>query len=64
MTSAGSKTISSIVAFSGRNTILWPDFTFNFRKEVARFEASDYAIDRGAPASLPIAAPQPVASAT
>jgi len=30
---------------AGRNTALWPDFTFNFRKEVARFDASDYVIE-------------------
>jgi len=33
---------------AGRNTALWPDFTFNFRKEVARFDPSDYVIETAA----------------
>jgi len=30
---------------AGRNTALWPDFTFKFRREVARFDAADYSIE-------------------
>ena len=30
---------------SGKNTTLWPDFTFRFRKETAAFDAESYAID-------------------
>jgi cyclohexanone monooxygenase len=30
---------------AGRNTALWPDFTFKFREEVASFDASNYAIE-------------------
>jgi cyclohexanone monooxygenase len=33
---------------AGRNTALWPDFTFNFRKEVAQFDPSDYVIETAA----------------
>jgi cation diffusion facilitator CzcD-associated flavoprotein CzcO len=33
---------------AGRNTALWPDFTFKFREEVAQFDANNYAIDSDA----------------
>jgi cation diffusion facilitator CzcD-associated flavoprotein CzcO len=35
----------------GRNTALWPGFTFVFRRLTARFDARAYAIERGAAAS-------------
>jgi len=31
---------------AGRNTALWPDFTFNFRKETAAFDADNYVIEQ------------------
>ena len=50
---------------AGRNTALWPDFTFNFRKEVAQFDASNYAIEvaKQPSASREHEAPAPAASA-
>ncbi|HEU4884474.1 MAG TPA: NAD(P)/FAD-dependent oxidoreductase [Longimicrobium sp.] len=31
---------------TGRNSTLWPDFTWRFRRRVARFEPSEYAMER------------------
>ncbi|HEX4895315.1 MAG TPA: NAD(P)/FAD-dependent oxidoreductase [Solimonas sp.] len=31
---------------NGRNTTLWPGFTFRFREETRRFEAADYRLER------------------
>ncbi|PTQ89041.1 flavin-containing monooxygenase [Agitococcus lubricus] len=31
---------------SGKNTTLWPGFTFDFRRKTARFDAQNYQIDR------------------
>lgn len=46
---------------AGRNTALWPDFTFNFRKQTAAFDAACYAIE---PASARSAGePRPAAAA-
>lgn len=36
---------------AGRNTALWPDFTFKFREEVAQFDANSYAIEHAAAAA-------------
>jgi cation diffusion facilitator CzcD-associated flavoprotein CzcO len=30
---------------NGRNSVQWPDFTFNFRRRVDRFHADDYHLD-------------------
>jgi cation diffusion facilitator CzcD-associated flavoprotein CzcO len=35
---------------SGRNSTLWPDWTFAFRRRAARFEAADYTLTSPAPA--------------
>ena len=42
----------------GRNTTLWPDFTFRFRRRTRRFDTGAYELRRGAdvPAPLPAAA--------
>jgi cation diffusion facilitator CzcD-associated flavoprotein CzcO len=43
----------------GRNTTLWPDFTFTFRRRTERFDAADYELRSArtpAPAPLPAAA--------
>ena len=42
----------------GRNTTLWPTFTFLFRNQVRRFDAGDYLLERAhsatdSPAGLP-----------
>jgi hypothetical protein len=34
---------------SGRNTTLWPDFTFRFRERTRRFDADSYELRVGAP---------------
>ena len=34
----------------GRNTTIWPDFTWRFRKLTRRFDTSAYALRRGADA--------------
>jgi cation diffusion facilitator CzcD-associated flavoprotein CzcO len=31
---------------TGRNSALWPDFTWRFRRRVARFEPAEYAMER------------------
>jgi cation diffusion facilitator CzcD-associated flavoprotein CzcO len=31
---------------TGRNSTLWPDFTWRFRRRVARFEPAEYAMER------------------
>jgi cyclohexanone monooxygenase len=36
---------------NGRNTTLWPGFTFRFRSKTRRFKASDYVLEK-APASV------------
>jgi cyclohexanone monooxygenase len=33
---------------AGRNTALWPDFTFKYRQEVASFDANNYVIEHAA----------------
>lgn len=40
----------------GRNTTIWPDFTFNFWKEMREFDASAYTLT---PAAAPSPAPSP-----
>ena len=40
----------------GRNTTLWPDFTFRFREQTARFAADEYEL---APRTKPAALPEP-----
>ncbi len=40
----------------GRNTTLWPDFTFRFREQTARFAADEYML---APRPKPAALPEP-----
>jgi cation diffusion facilitator CzcD-associated flavoprotein CzcO len=42
---------------SGRNSTLWPDFTWRFRRRVSQFHAADYVIaprHAGAPSSHPV----------
>jgi cation diffusion facilitator CzcD-associated flavoprotein CzcO len=34
----------------GRNTTLWPDFTFRFRRELSSFDATEYVVRTGVPA--------------
>jgi hypothetical protein len=34
---------------SGRNTTLWPDFTFRFRERTRHFDADSYELRVGAP---------------
>jgi len=41
---------------TGRNSTLWPDWTFAFRRRAARFEAADYELGTGAPARAPVTA--------
>jgi hypothetical protein len=41
---------------TGRNSTLWPDFTWRFRRRVARFEPAEYAMERGRSADHTIAA--------
>ena len=41
---------------TGRNSTLWPDFTWRFRRRVARFDAADYRLGQ------PVAAPAAVAA--
>jgi len=41
----------------GRNTTLWPSFTFNMRRRLARFDASMYRLDRRVDAPAPAEAP-------
>ena len=41
---------------TGRNSTLWPDFTFRFRRRSARFDLADHEVvlpTGGAPASAP-----------
>ncbi|WP_320671192.1 flavin-containing monooxygenase [Patulibacter defluvii] len=48
----------------GRNSTLWPDFTFLYRRRTARFALADYELERERPAPVaPVAAPaaEPVA---
>jgi cation diffusion facilitator CzcD-associated flavoprotein CzcO len=45
----------------GRNTTLWPGFTFRFRRLLARFDRPNYAC-RPVPAGAPAPAPEPVAA--
>jgi hypothetical protein len=39
---------------SGRNTTLWPDFTFRFRRQTATFDEEEYVLapPPGAPAPV------------
>ncbi len=37
---------------TGRNSTLWPDFTWRFRRRVARFEPAEYAMARAGTAEL------------
>jgi cation diffusion facilitator CzcD-associated flavoprotein CzcO len=41
---------------NGRNSTIWPDFTFTFRRRTARFDPGDYAIDAPAREREPVAA--------
>jgi cation diffusion facilitator CzcD-associated flavoprotein CzcO len=45
---------------NGRNTTLWPDFTFAFRNRTRRFEPGDYTLKPRRPA--PAEAPAPLAA--
>ena len=45
---------------AGRNTTIWPDFTFRFRHHTRRFDTRAYVLRRGA--DLPAAAPAPAAA--
>src|SRR5438128_12299723 len=38
---------------SGRNSTLWPDFTWRFRKRASDFDQSDYLVRPAEPAPLP-----------
>jgi hypothetical protein len=33
---------------NGRDSVMWPDFTFNFRRRVRDFDPSDYRLDPAA----------------
>jgi cation diffusion facilitator CzcD-associated flavoprotein CzcO len=39
----------------GRNTTIWPDFTFRFRRRTRRFDTRAYALRRGADVAAPAA---------
>jgi hypothetical protein len=41
---------------AGNNRILWPTFTYRFRRRTKQFDLSDYRAVRGAPRRLPLAA--------
>jgi len=38
---------------NGRNSSIWPGFTFSFRRRLARFELGDYEVDMPRPARAP-----------
>lgn len=38
---------------NGKNTALWPGFTFRFRKQTARFDEDAYVVERGSVAARP-----------
>ena len=38
---------------SGRNTTLWPDFTWRFRQRTRRFDADRYLVTRASGRSIP-----------
>jgi hypothetical protein len=40
---------------NGRDSVMWPDFTFRFRRRVSNFDPADYRLE-------PAAAPAPVAA--
>lgn len=44
---------------TGRNTTLWPGFTFRFRQGTRRFDEADYVIGAPAPAQRPMGARPP-----
>ncbi|HEX2210084.1 MAG TPA: NAD(P)/FAD-dependent oxidoreductase [Longimicrobium sp.] len=39
---------------TGRNSALWPDFTWRFRRRVARFEPAEYAMERANEPRVPV----------
>lgn len=41
---------------NGRNTTIWPDFTFRFRKRTARFDVEHYEVSTKVPEPVPAAA--------
>jgi cation diffusion facilitator CzcD-associated flavoprotein CzcO len=41
---------------TGRNSTLWPDWTWRFRRRLARFDPADYRLERPAPVREPVAA--------
>jgi cation diffusion facilitator CzcD-associated flavoprotein CzcO len=41
---------------TGRNSTLWPDFTFLFRRRASRFDPAEYRLDTSAPRPEPAAA--------
>jgi hypothetical protein len=45
----------------GRNTAIWPGFTFGFRRRTKRFEVADYVLET--PAAAPLAPAREVANA-
>jgi len=45
----------------GRNTTIWPDFTWRFRHRTRRFDTRAYTVRRAADVSAPAPAPAPVA---
>jgi hypothetical protein len=47
----------------GRNTTLWPDFSFRFVRALRRFEPADHRLIPALPESAPAAPlPEPVAA--
>ena len=44
---------------SGRNTTLWPSYTWRFRRSTRRFRLADYAVRYAGPAEAPDEAPVP-----
>jgi hypothetical protein len=33
---------------NGRDSVMWPDFTFNFRRRVSEFDPNDYRLEPAA----------------
>jgi len=44
---------------NGRNSTLWPDFTFRFRQQTRRFDAESYRLERAGESATRDAAPLP-----
>jgi hypothetical protein len=41
---------------TGRNPTIWPDWTWGFRRRVARLDLADYRLDAPVPQSQPVPA--------